>query len=440
MHMNTTVRTSVTALAAIGIVATSAHAAQPAISLTPAQVVFDPQGLTNRPMRFETRPASLPGSDDAPGPGVGEPESLRFSFREDEVAPYVSPLQRQLLIYSVEDYQALLTSQGVSADENPIDQLKALLADKPETITGTIPVLPQFPSSQIFHAQPKYLDFDPHSDGGIGGSGVRFITRYAQDVSPITSRNVFYTFQGLTSDGKYYVSFFYPIRTSVLPANRPLSGQAYSDFAKNYTAYLSDTVKALSGLTPNRFTPNLTVLDSMIESLKINADSSAAPKVAASATEVVNFDPPTPNEAQDGACFAASIASTRADAWRCSVGNRIYDPCFTASDTKSVVCGANPITGVAGFKLNLTKPLPAPNKTIAAQRPWLIQLIDGAVCNFATGASGLIGDERVNYYCSDKSVIVGDLTPGEVWEASRSAPEGSTFGQPAQAPIAVVWQ
>jgi hypothetical protein len=166
----------------------------------------------------------------------------------------------------------------------------------------------------------------------------------------------------------------------------------------------------------------------------------AQPEQAAGTTEVVAFDPPTPNEAQDGICFAASIASTRTDAWRCSVGNRIYDPCFTATDTKSVVCGANPITGVPGFKLNLTKPLPTPNKASATQRPWLIQLTDGAVCNFATGASGLIGDERVNYYCSDKSVIVGDLKPGEVWEASRSVQEGNTFGQPAQVPVVVVWQ
>ena len=62
-------------------------------------------------------------------------------------------------------------------------------------------MLPILNAAQVFHAQTKYLDFND-------GSGVGFVTYYAQDVSPVTRDQIFYSFQGLTDNGKYYVGCF----------------------------------------------------------------------------------------------------------------------------------------------------------------------------------------------------------------------------------------
>src|SRR5690349_13109900 len=47
-----------------------------------------------------------------------------------------------------------------------------------------------------------------------------------------------------------------------------------------------------------------------------------------------------------GSCFAGSLADPgRVDAYRCSSGNRIYDPCFlAAADLSAVACVQTPWT------------------------------------------------------------------------------------------------
>ena len=73
-------------------------------------------------------------------------------------------------------------------------------------------MLPDFGAAeQMVNAQVEYLDFD-------GGSGVRFITHYGIDEAPITEHGTFYTFQGLTDDGQYYVAYYHPAPTGILPA------------------------------------------------------------------------------------------------------------------------------------------------------------------------------------------------------------------------------
>ena len=145
-----------------------------------------------------------------------------------------------------------------------VNDLQALLAARP-TNPEAIPVFPVIPAHQTFRAQVRYLDFP-------SGSGVRFITRYAQDVSPVTNQSVFFTFQGLTSDGQHYVSLFWPVDTSALPNTdeEALGGQSYEAWAQQYDAYLARTVQTLNGLPPDAFTPDLSLLDEMLQTLTID--------------------------------------------------------------------------------------------------------------------------------------------------------------------------
>ncbi|MFQ5812503.1 MAG: hypothetical protein ACE5I2_04855, partial [Anaerolineae bacterium] len=106
------------------------------------------------------------------------------------------------------------------------------------------------------------------------------------------------------------------------------------------------------------------------------------------------------------------------------VDNGIFDPCFALEDGEVIVCGANPVTGEAGLKLNLTEPLPEPELPAEpANNAWLVELADGTICGFATGATGAVGEKRINYLCADPEqdvVILGDLQPGEVWRAEKA--------------------
>ena len=83
-----------------------------------------------------------------------------------------------------------------------------------------------------------------------------------------------------------------------------------------------------------------------------------------------------------GYCWTASIASSRADAYRCMVGNIIHDPCFML-DAKSVACPIDPAENT-GIRIALTKPLPQANPG-NARNAWMMELAGQVKCNIGTG-------------------------------------------------------
>ncbi|KKS06570.1 MAG: hypothetical protein UY16_C0073G0004 [Candidatus Gottesmanbacteria bacterium GW2011_GWA2_47_9] len=140
------------------------------------------------------------------------------------------------------------------------------------------------------------------------------------------------------------------------------------------------------------------------------------------ATQVIYFSPAEiPTETNEGSCWTTSLSVQRKGAWRCAVGNAIFDPCFTISGSKNLVCNANPVMGENGFLLKLAESLPSDTSVDNSGRGWgwLIELEDGTTCKFITGATGLIDDKRINYDCSDGSFILGDLQIGTIWKAEQ---------------------
>jgi putative hemolysin len=177
---------------------------------------------------------------------------------------------------------------------------------------------------------------------------------------------------------------------------------------------------------------------------------------AVAATQVITYVPgPPTGQPQEGICWTNSLAVWREDAWRCAVGNEIYDPCFSSgrrssSEGESVICGADPVTPTVSFLLTLTEALPAPEvPPDTAGHAWQVELAGGTVCGYATGATGGVGDERINYFCpspdpNQSVVILGDLQPGAVWMAKRAVLTGDmpdlTVLESAEVPIRTVWR
>lgn len=203
---------------------------------------------------------TIPPTPVANEPALGgvAPQHLRVTFNDTPSQDFFDPRQPQVYVFPVEGLKPLdpTISQGV-------DELQQLVSTQPVSVTQPIFVFPLIPASQVIRSQVKYLDFQ-------NGKGVRFVTYYAQDVSPITSDRVFYTFQGLTNDGKSYVSVFWTLATPALPnnVNATLAAKDYDAFAKQYDTYLANTITLLDSLPDGGFEPNLMLLDQLVQSIR----------------------------------------------------------------------------------------------------------------------------------------------------------------------------
>ena len=130
-----------------------------------------------------------------------------------------------------------------------------------------------------------------------------------------------------------------------------------------------------------------------------------------------------------GSCWIHSIARNRADAWRCMAGNDIYDPCFAGSPQKNIVaCPEGPFSNDVVL-LHDAKPLDGKPDWIVRRlqpkgQPWALRLTNGDTCAFETGATDVVGGQRMNYACAKSGWIVGFVNrSSKSWTAeSVSAP------------------
>lgn len=123
-----------------------------------------------------------------------------------------------------------------------------------------MPFLPWLNASQTFCAQPQLIDFN-------SGKGVRYLTFYAQGPTPALESQVFYTFQGLTGDGKYYISASFPVNSGIFPSEPP-AGQVNPD-PNAFLDEMKGQLAQLNSLEPSRFSPSLSVLDELVSSIRI---------------------------------------------------------------------------------------------------------------------------------------------------------------------------
>jgi hypothetical protein len=143
-------------------------------------------------------------------------------------------------------------------------ELQALLGGGPQGDSLPLLNVNVFGAGQVFHAQYKVLTFG-------SGSGIRYLSEYAQYYDPINNHDLFYTFQGLTSDGKYWVSAIMPISNPLLQEDpQPLpGGQSDEQFSNNYPTYIVDMTNQVNSMTADSFLPTLTALDALMSSIQI---------------------------------------------------------------------------------------------------------------------------------------------------------------------------
>ena len=245
----------------------------PPVESSPTQAVTETE-VGGHPVSYENVSLLIPGGlaggansekmtaveTNSSAPWDIAPTHLRFTLTE-------YPLQSRfheprIFVFPAEEYAPI--NSGAAEQ---IDRLKKI-GGGTALLEETLPTVPFFNAAQQIAAQIKLIPFE-------SGSGVRSLTQYAQYAAPINNRELFYHFQGLTSDGKYYIIAILPITAPILAedekpeASVPEGGVPIPTTVGPNEVYYFSVTEKLNSLAPDAFTPSLEALDALIQSIHV---------------------------------------------------------------------------------------------------------------------------------------------------------------------------
>jgi hypothetical protein len=204
-------------------------------------------------------------------PDCAAPKHLAFTLvgarsPQHENSFYSSP---DIRIYPIAEFRNVLAiSPYLQTFDAQIQSLQTLLRKRPASWQGKMPYLPYVDATQSFHTHLKYINFK-------GGQGVGFVVRYDIEGTLVQDRQLAYAFQGITEDGRYYISATFPIAAPSLnlPNNGTINIHEGYNFSstdrhgKKYKAYLKTIQNKLGKLPADKYTPNLQLLEELLGSL-----------------------------------------------------------------------------------------------------------------------------------------------------------------------------
>ena len=203
-------------------------------------------------------------------PAENEYPQYNPEYRKISLAGY--PLTNKFWQPTVQVYPVARFIELVPEMANTVSQMQQILANKPTEFQSAVPVVQVVGAAQVFHARVGYTAFQ-------NGQGIGFLTEYAQYFAPVNNTDLFYTFQGLTADGKYWVSVFLPINAAYLQASYndpavPADGIAMPDMNSNnfedeIKTYYANMIQKLESTPAVAFTPSLACIDQFIQSFNI---------------------------------------------------------------------------------------------------------------------------------------------------------------------------
>ena len=265
------------------IVASTIQAMTPAASTSTSTPTANDNTLAGVPVNYKNVSFSIPtglATDAAPatvpltteqtgGPWDVAPEHTEFRLDNYYVA--VKPFGVcQIDVYPADDYSSQYPGANIS-----IQRLKGILGNPSATMTNeTLPQVPYFNAASMFVAQVKRLHF-------ANGDGIRMVTQYAQGFGPVSNDQTFYHFEGLTSDGKYYIVAVLPVQAPFLQngsnpnAGAPSGGVPFPGMdnigtPEVYGNYVAAVAAKLDATPADQFSPSLEKLDALVQSLKVS--------------------------------------------------------------------------------------------------------------------------------------------------------------------------
>lgn len=153
-------------------------------------------------------------------------------------------------------------------------QLQTLLDERPDLASVTAPGEYGLPTplpfvldgsaGQAIHARAEYVDTPALS-------GIAYLTVFRQDLYPFAAEDFWYSFQGLSPDGQWYVAVDVPVEASMFPdefSQRQVRRLTRSD---RWVAYLAESVETLDAAAPAAFTPPLDSIDALVWSISFDS-------------------------------------------------------------------------------------------------------------------------------------------------------------------------
>jgi hypothetical protein len=240
------------------------HAAQETLTVLPTDTVtvlelevLQPNGICNG-VEFYYNNLLAEGITVADAPGFYDENNPWWSKPEHRVCVFIDWVLSDafhtpaIRVYPIADFQAI--NENVAAG---MVTLRQALEDQPPG-GEDLRVPDLFNAGQLYQSNFQYIDFQ-------NGRGARWLSQYGQAFHPIGWPHLFYTFQGITEDGVYYISMILPVNHPSLPhPDSVVLDDAFYETIETYTAEIKAQLEAEADAS---FMPSLVLLDQIVESL-----------------------------------------------------------------------------------------------------------------------------------------------------------------------------
>ena len=202
--------------------------------------------------------------------GQGLPQHVLITFDGDDPDEVLADNGRRLYIFPTQPYIDIYEEAGRDVVGDQVARLRELIAAAQGRLAapeGWMPLLPPPDSQMERWAQFRDYDF-------VDGMGVRYLgdSPFRQSIGVWGNDTTAYYYQGLTEDGRYYVSLWWPVSTEALPQTAEEAPPEVQEMAGNpetRARYVQETKNSLNALPPYAFDPPLAQLDTMVNSLEI---------------------------------------------------------------------------------------------------------------------------------------------------------------------------
>lgn len=237
------------------------------------------EGLQTEVVPEETKAIPLDKSDDKPD--SASPKHILFHFKgaygDKFEGAFFSPA---IHVYLIERYKEVLhfSTRELTSFEGRLTYLRDVLEKEQTAFTDDAPFVEFVDAEHAFIAKIRYIRFG-------NGRGILYLTQFNREKSLVNNKGLTYVFQGLTDDGKYYISATFPVSSNLLVESYEetrskfytLPEYAYGGNededkknAAEYKQYLKEIGAELDASPPNTFMPHLQYFDEIIKSLRLD--------------------------------------------------------------------------------------------------------------------------------------------------------------------------
>lgn len=211
----------------------------------------------------EARWTEQDNGDDLPSPTA--PAHTKFALRQEIPAfarengrdPYTESEVRILPLHDASVPDLTASYKGLLSDA---EHLRQILKDGIHSVAlgSTLPDWELTDAEQTLHSKIQIVD-TPWC------SGIQYLTQEVQDNCPVQNDSLMYEFQGLSKDGKYYISISLAVANPILSEQGP-NVDHYTK--EQMDAYLLGMEKRLNEAKDESFSPSLVELRALVQSIR----------------------------------------------------------------------------------------------------------------------------------------------------------------------------